>query len=184
MGTWLETPVIDQRDKRWARTLMGKSTSSTIGDYGCLLNCASALAGITPLEMNALWMAKGGYQTTPGKEAYAATFDFRRFHPAVPPVADYSQRYAYSPFPAAASARLVKWLKAGKVAVAEVDILPNNNTHDMHYVLAVSAFGFGDSASIIINDPWRADQTTITPRYGVTLARALVHVIYYGEGTP
>ena len=39
----------------------------------------------------------------------------------------------------------------------------------------------GDTANIVIVDPWHADQTTLCPRYGVNLARALVRAIYYGE---
>jgi hypothetical protein len=183
LATWLETPVIDQRDKRWKALMLGNS-DSTIGAYGCLLSCFSMLAGITPPEMNSRMIASAAFGT-PGCAACANTFDVRKMLATrVPAIADYSGRYPYSPFPAASSARLVKWLKAGNAAVIEVDINPNNASHEMHFVLGVSAFGHGDTANIIIADPWHGDQTTLAPRYGVNLARAIVRAIYYGEGTP
>ena len=179
MANWLETPVIDQRDKRWASKMLGNS-DSTIGAYGCLLSCFSMLAGVLPPEMNSRMIAAGAFQVG-DCPACANTFDIKKFMPAAPPIYDYTQRYPFSPFPAPASTRLVAWLKAGGAAVVEVDINPNNNTHDMHFVLAVSAFGHGDTANIVVNDPWTADQSTIAPRYGVNLARAIVRAIYYGE---
>lgn len=182
MGTWLETPVIDQRDKRWAAQTLGNS-SSTIGAYGCLVSCFSMLAGVLPPEMNRRMIDNGAYQTG-DCPACAATFDIRRFIPSAPPVADYSLRYPYAPFPVSSSARLVDWLKRGNAAVLEVDMQPALDGHQMHFVLGVSAFGFGDTANIVIHDPWFGDETLLIPRYGRNLARALVRAVYYGEGTP
>ena len=159
--------------------MLGNS-DSTIGAYGCLLSCFSMLAGVLPPEMNSRMIASATFGVG-DCAACANTFDVRKMFTNAPPIADYTQRYPYAPFPAPASARLVAWLKRGNVAVVEVDINPNNNTHDMHFVLAVSAFGSGDTANIVINDPWTADQSTLVPRYGVNLARALVRAIYYGE---
>lgn len=158
---------------------MGHSPDSTIGMYGCLLSCFSMLAGVDPLAMNRAMIANAGYQTG-GCPACAATFDIAKFMAHAPPILDATNRYTYAPFPAASSNRLVDHCKRGGVAVLEVDINPNNNTHDMHFVLAVSAFGHGDTAQVVINDPWMGDQTTLSPRYGLTLARALVRVIFYG----
>lgn len=179
MANWLETPVIDQRDKRWASKMLGNS-DSTIGAYGCLVSSFAMLAGMFPPEMNSRMIAAGAFQTG-GCPACASTFDIQKFIPAAPPIYDTTLRYAYAPFPAAASARLVRHLKAGNPAILEVDINPNNNSHDMHFVLAVSAFGHGDTANIVVNDPWHGDQSTLVPRYGVNLARALVRAILYGE---
>ena len=175
---WLETPVIDQRDKRWASKALGNS-DSTIGAYGCLLSCFAMLASVLPPEMNSRMIAAGALGT-PDCPACANTFDIQKFMPAAPPIFGYSQRYPVTPFPAPASARLVAWLKTGGVAICEVDINPNNATHDMHFVLGVSAYGSGDTANIVINDPWHGDQTTLVPRYGVNLARAIVRAVYYG----
>lgn len=175
---WLQVAPLDQRDPKWRSLMLGRS-DSTIGAYGCLVTCFAMLADTTPPEMNRRMTAMGGYQSF-DCPACAATFDVRKFAANAPPIADVSLRYAYAPFPAASSRRLVEHLKAGNPAILEVDINPNNATHDMHFVLAVSAFGSGDTANIVINDPWHADQTTLVPRYGLTLARALVRVIYYG----
>lgn len=178
MTNWLQVAPLDQRDPKWSAQMLGKSDSS-IGNYGCLLTCFSMLAGMTPPEMNQRMRSLGGYQTG-DCPACAATFDVQKFAAVAPPILDVTLSYPYAPFPAASSRRLVEHLKAGNPAILEVDINPNNNTHDMHFVLAVSAFGSGDTANIVINDPWHADQTTLVPRYGLTLARALVRVIFYG----
>lgn len=180
MRNWLEVAPLDQRDAHWKSDLLGLSKDSTIGQYGCLVTCFAMLAGVTPPAMNRAMIQAGAFQTG-NCPACAATFDIAKFSPAAPPIYDITSSYPYAPFPAAASARLVKHLKAGGVAICEVDINPNNNTHDQHFVLAVSAFGSGDTANVVINDPWFADQTTLTPRYGLTLARALVRAVFYGE---
>ena len=158
---------------------MGLSKDSTLGQYGCLVSCFSMLAGVDPSMMNRAMIANSAYQAG-GCPACAATFDIAKFMAHAPPIIDITNSYPYAPFPAASSRRLVEHCKAGGVAICEVDINPNNSGHDQHFVLAVSAFGSGDTANVVINDPWFADQSTISPRYGLTLARALVRVIFYG----
>lgn len=180
MSTWLERPVLAQRDKRWAATLMGRSASSTIGDYGCLLTCAAMLAGITPPEMNSYWIARGGYQSG-DKAAYAATYDFRKVCSQAPEILDVSGHYPDMPFPRGDVAKLLAHVKGGRPAVLEVDMWPTTVAEEQHYVLAVAAFGAGDAANIVINDPWFEDQTLLCPRYGVNLGRALIRAIYFAE---
>jgi len=176
---WLETPVIDQRNPRWQSAKLGRS-DSTIGAYGCLVSCFSMLAHTDPLDMNARMISLGGYQTG-SCPACAATFDVQKFAPRAPAIVDVTMSYPYAPFPAAQCSRLMAHLKGGNPAVLEVDINPNNRTHDMHFVLAVSAFGNEvANSNIVIHDPWFSDETTLCPRYGSTLARAIVRAIYYG----
>lgn len=176
---WLQTPVIEQRNPRWKAIKLGRSDSS-IGDYGCLLCCFSGLANIDPPEMNSRMIALGGFQTG-NCPACAATFDVQKFVPSAPPILDVTMSYPYAPFPAVQCSRLMAHLKGGNPAVLEVDINPNNRTHDMHFVLAVSAFGNEvANSNIVIHDPWFSDETTLCPRYGSTLARAIVRAIYYG----
>lgn len=179
MRNWLEVAPLDQRDARWKSDLLGLSTDSTIGQYGCLVTCFAMLAGVTPPAMNRAMTLNGAFQTG-ACPACAATFDIARFMPNAPPILDVTKSYPYAPFPADQSRRLVKHLKSGLPAILEVDINPNNNTHDMHFVLAVSAYGSGGVDNIVIDDPWMADQTTLIPRYGLTLARALVRAVFYG----
>jgi len=178
MANWLQTPIIDQRNPRWKSIKLGRS-DSTIGDYGCLLCSFAMLAGIEPPEMNSRMIAAGAYQTG-DCPACAATFDIQKFMSAAPPILDVTQRYPFAPFPAAASARLVEHLKNGNPAIVEIDMRPDLAGHQMHFVLAVSAFGRGDTANIVVHDPWFSDETTLAPRYGVNLARAIVRAIYYG----
>lgn len=178
MTNWLQTPVIDQRNPRWKSIKLGRS-DSTIGDYGCLLSAFSMLSGVEPPEMNSRMIAAGAYQTG-DCPACAATFDIQKFMPSAPPIMDVTLRYPYAPFPASACAHLVAHLKSGLPAILEVDMRPDLAGHQMHFVLAVSAFGRGDTANVVTHDPWFNDETTLTPRYGLTLARALVRVIFYG----
>jgi hypothetical protein len=180
LRNWLEIAPVEQRDARWKSVLLGLSKDSTIGQYGCLVTCFAMLAGVDPPAMNRAMISNGAFQSG-GCPACASTFDSAKFMPAAPPILDVTNSYPYAPFPAPASARLIKHLKAGNPAILEVDINPNNNTHDMHFVLAVSAYGSGGVDNIVINDPWHGDQTTLVPRYGLNLARALVRVVFYAE---
>ena len=182
MTNWLETPVIDQRDRRWAFKMLGNS-DSTIGDYGCLVSSFAMLAGMLPPEVNSRMIAAGAFGTR-DCPACANTFDIQKFIPSAPPIHDTTLRYPFAPFPAAACSRVVSRLKGGNPVILEVDMRPNLAGHQMHFVLGVSAFGSGESANIVIHDPWFADETTLCPRYGVNLARAIVRAVYYGEATP
>jgi len=179
MTNYLQTPVISQRDPKWRSAKMGLS-DSTIGDYGCLLSSFAMLSGVDPLAINRAMVANGAFQIG-ACPACAATFDIAKFMAHAPPVLDVTNSYPYSPFPAASSRRLVDHLKSGNAAILEVDMRPDLAGHQMHFVLAVSAFGSGDTANIVIHDPWFEDETTLCPRYGLTLARALVRVIFYGD---
>lgn len=182
MAQWLEVPVLAQRDPRWASTLMGTSPDSTIGQYGCLITDFAMLAGVTPLEMNSRMRNMGGYQAGGGCPACAATFDVQRFVASAPPMIDATASYPFTPFPVAITTRLVNHLKSGAPAIIEVDSQPNTPGHQSHFVLAVSAFGVGAQAQVVIDDPWYGDQTLIEPRYGVGgLGRVLVRAVFYGR---
>lgn len=178
MTNYLQTPVIAQRNPKWEDVKIGLS-NSTIGDYGCLISSFAMLAGVDPPAINRAMIANGAFQTG-DCPACAATFDIAKFMSNAPAVSDVTNRYPYAPFPAASSRRLVDHLKAGNPAVLEVDMRPDLAGHQMHFVFAVSAFGSGETANVVIHDPWFEDETTICPRYGLTLARALVRVVFYG----
>ena len=184
MGAWTQTEQISQRDARWAGILMGRSRVSTIGQYGCLMASMGMLAGRTPAQMNTLATANGGYQSAPGREAYAATFNARQIigsDRAAELVDANTTPYPFTPYPVAMIKRLVAWLRAGQPAIIRVDSQPGTPGDQTHYVLAVAAYGDAAAtrAQIVINDPWYGDQTLLAPRYGPDLASALVHAIYY-----
>lgn len=183
MGAWTQAEPMYQRDPRWASVLMGRSRESTIGQYGCLMASMGMLAGRTPAQMNALAMANGGYQSAPGYEAYAATFNARQIigSDQAPELVDANTTpYPFTPYPAAMIKRLVAWLRAGQPAIIRVDSQPGTPGDQTHYVLGVAAYGWPDyRAQIVINDPWYGDQSLLVPRYGPDLASALVHAIYY-----
>ena len=174
------TPL-SQRDPRWAKTLLGNSNVSTIGAYGCLITSMSMLCGLTPEVLNMRMRPRGFQPAGSSCEACAATFDVQKFAPSAPALGSVTASYATRPFPRPEINQLIAHLRAGRLAIVEVDMVPypKNNQLDQHFVLAVAAYGMAGAEQIVINDPWFGDQVTLTPRYGVTLPAALVRAIYY-----
>lgn len=57
----IPTPVLSQRDTRWAKEKLGHS-DLTIGSYGCTLTCITMLAGLTDvLDTNNRMKKYGGF---------------------------------------------------------------------------------------------------------------------------
>jgi hypothetical protein len=50
-----------QRDPRWAKVLLGKSKTTTIGGYGCKLVSLSMIVGMTPPEVNEILKKAGAF---------------------------------------------------------------------------------------------------------------------------
>lgn len=175
--TLMQIPVLAQRDRNWRNELLGGDVNSTIGDYGCLITSFAMLANSTPTAVNN-WMKENDKFQTGDCKACAATFDVPG-PMGGPRWVDASNRYEYHPFPDTEIKRVMEWLKMGRPAILEVDMQPNLLGHQMHFVLAVGAFGDVTNGNIIINDPWYEDQTTVAPRYGLNLARCLVRTVFY-----
>lgn len=53
--------TLSQRDTRWASVKLGFSSTSTIGNYGCLITCFSMIAGLNPDDLNAKLKAVDGF---------------------------------------------------------------------------------------------------------------------------
>lgn len=174
------TPL-SQRDPRWAKTLLGNSTTSTVGAYGCLVTSMAMLAGLTPDVLNMRMTPRGFRPVGSDCPACAATFDVQKFAANAPALDRATAAYPTRPFPRTEIDQLIAHLREGRAAILEVDMVPypRNNQLDQHFVLAVAVYGMSGSEQIVINDPWFGDQATLTPRYGVTLSAALVRAIYY-----
>jgi hypothetical protein len=172
---------LSQRDARWAKKMLGNSNNSTIGVYGCLITSMAMLCGLTPDVLNMRMKPRGFQPAGSACEACAATFDAAKFAPGAPALASVTASYPTRPFPRTEIMQLVAHLRAGKLAILEVDMVPypRNSQIDQHFVLAVGVFGMAGAEQIIINDPWFGDQTTLVPRYGAMLSAALVRAIYY-----
>ncbi len=172
---------LSQRDPRWAKTLLGNSSTSTIGAYGCLVTSMAMLAGLTPDVLNTRMKPRGFQPAGSACPACAATFDVQKFVPGAPALDRATASYPTRPFPRTEIDQLIAYLREGRAAILEVDMIPypRNNKPDQHFVLAVGAYGSAGSEQIVINDPWFGDQVTLTPRYGTTLGAALVRAIYY-----
>lgn len=179
--TLLELPVLAQRDPRWRSEKLGNS-QLTIGDYGCLLLSATNMHGIadpnvTVVQMNAALRSLGVFGT--GKDgAKFATFDLRGIGWELARV---TNRYVKALMPARDVADTVAWLRSGRPAVLEVNVLKDAQLArgGQHFVLGVAAFGSDSDPQIVINDPWYNRQTTISPHYGANARIALVRSILY-----
>jgi hypothetical protein len=58
----INVPILGQRDNRWASVYLGFGTG-TIGNYGCLLTCLTALAGKNNVyDTNELFKKNGAFQ--------------------------------------------------------------------------------------------------------------------------
>ena len=170
---WLNVVPVAQRNPLWRNAKLGFS-ETTIGSYGCLVTSMGMVAGVNPIEMNARMKAAKGFNGN-----LVANFDVSKFVDGAPKLIRTTSKYASVPFPQDEIDHLISRLRMDKPAILEVDMNIATATQDQHFVLAVGAYGFGSLKHILINDPWYEDQTTICPRYGGTLARALVRAIYY-----
>lgn len=175
---FLDYAVMGQRDPRWAKKPLGTSTS-TLGGYGCLVTSGAMMAGLLVDEFNAA-LVKAGAFVGPGDGRLRRPFDFKKWTRLGPAYIRESRRFPTRPFPVDEIAYLLDHLEEGYPAIIEVDMQPGGD-QQQHFVLAVGAFGrVKNDAQVVINDPWFGDQVTLAPRYGTTLARAIVGAVYYG----
>lgn len=160
------TPILGQRDDKWAKIRLGTNTEGmTIASHGCLLTIAAGMVGTTPDKLNAAMIA--------AKMFIGARFGTWAFYgsgnwPKKVRYIGQTNRYPKTDFPQADIARVLAHVKAGKPMFLEVDMVPypRNSREDMHFVYPVAVFGAPGAEQIVVNDPWFADQVTVMPRYG------------------
>lgn len=161
------TPI-SQRDPRWASLKLGTSSTDTIGNYGCLITCFAMYVGKTPIEINDLLKANGGYQdndlfiwskcTLLGlNETYV------------------SPRYASTPVTSTILNKLKGFLDQNYPLICEIDFNPSTTTEEMHYVLLTRHEG----DTIYAADPWTGVEINLDVYGGP--ARAIIQFRCYDK---
>ena len=193
---------LSQRDPRWKDQLLGNTNdpSVTIGDFGCLLTCFTVLINsaldkpLMPGEVNDRRKANGGYLPPGPYGGYAARFNVDDETGGAVKIGWFSERYEQDA-PPDVIPRLQSHLKDGQPAILEVDFFPSDSVdpkyppqpgRQMHFVLALPANWPGrviqagaPDAGIMVIDPWDGQIKSLTPRFGQTLARAVVRAVLY-----
>jgi len=152
---------ISQRNSQWKDKLLGTSTVSTIGNYGCLLTCCAMLCryfgkDTDPERLNEeMKKVKGFYQGSYwlwGKltEVYPdITFDWNVYNDG---------QCADIPAPL----ELVdKLLDDQTPVIVKVDFSPTAGVQD-HWVLIIGK----ENDSYLINDPWTGETYFFQAKYG------------------
>ena len=147
----LNIEPLSQRDKKWKDNKLGH-TDTTIGEYGCLITCASMMLrhfGIDtdPARLNDWLKANGGYYN-------GNLFVWNSLNKLDKRV---SFGYRYQPVPLD---KIDEQLRAGKPVIANVDMNPATPALDEHWVLIV-----GKDGDYLINDPWTGTRFKAKEKY-------------------
>lgn len=134
-------PIYNQRDTRWAKHPLG--TKSTIGDNGCLLNCASMVANAlghasNPYQLNLWYTHNGGY-------ASGNLFIWEKL-PQLYPDIKYNGM-VYNPSPA----KIKEAIRKNELPIIYVDFNDKTPYIEMHWVLGI---GIDMDDNILVADPW------------------------------
>jgi hypothetical protein len=138
------------------------------------------LAGEDVDDLNARLVAAQAF-FAPGDGRLKRPFNLRHWTGLGPTFVRESRRFPTRPFPAEETRVLLDHLRDGHPAVIEVDMYPAQDGQQQHFVLGVGAYGSPGAEQVVIRDPWHGDEVTLCPRYGTTLARALVGAVYFHE---
>lgn len=166
-----------QRDSRWSSLALGFNTGGsqyTIGNYGCLLTCLSALCGMTPDALNEAGRARQLFSAGGGD---ALTFDPQLWAPGAPyALESVSARYSDVAFPGDEYDQLVQHVRDTGPAICEVQW---PRTLGQHFVLAIGAPPVDDRPSLLIADPERSGQVEELNAFYGWWATALVRTVLY-----
>lgn len=144
-----------QNDIRWKTKLLGKSTTSTIGDYGCYLTSM------------AMFLKYKGYAVTPDSlnDKMVANNCFNGDLVAASSVAQlykgsFSGIEQFDTKPAPLD-RIKSLIDQGTPVIVEIDARPNVAGKQTHFVLIIGYEG----NSMIINDPWDGTEAVLEQKY-------------------
>lgn len=138
----LQTPILSQRDARWAWKYLGFSYS-TIGGYGCLVACLTMLAGETDVsKVNDLMKGTGPYGPNNGGGAFLDNLVvWGNVQNALKNLKLVERGWTYN------NDKVRDWIYNKKIPViVEVDAAPIGSPRTKHFVLYV-----GDAKLV---DPW------------------------------
>ena len=169
----LNVPQYSQQDELWRKKYLGNSTT-TIGNYGCLLTCAAMLCKFygkdtDPARLNDLMKANGGFN---GNLFVWAVLE--KVYPDI--VIDWSNYINCELVPAPMD-KIDAVLQAGYPVIVKVDYNPATLPVNEHWVLIVGKEG----ASYIINDPIDGARVKFESRYGAPARYIFRIAVYKGK---
>lgn len=173
------SPILNQRDPRWAAVVMGTSSDGkvkTLGNWGCLDVAYTMLAkqmGVstfTPDQMWAHFKAKGA---TSGPNLLAGALAT-----AFPDKVKYEGHQQRG---AGLHERIMRHLDGGVTVPARVDFVPATpNQREQHWVLID---GYDPvSGRFRICDPWHGDEVWADERYDIT-GDDILEALFYAPKT-
>lgn len=159
-------PTLSQRSTQWSRQSLGSDPVDTIGSSGCALTAAAMVNSaygyrVTPGALNRWLTDHGGYIQNDlllWRQAAAITqgtvrWKWMHVPGIVPQLATDDQNIEDLP----PQSLVESQLDAGRLVVAEVRLYGG-----MHFVVITGHAGH----TLLINDPWFGDRTTLQARYG------------------
>lgn len=137
----IQTPILSQRDSRWAWKYLGFSTG-TIGNFGCLIACITMLARESDISRtNDLMKATGDFNLGNGGGAYAGNLVvWGNVQNAIKSLKLIERGWSYN------NDKVKAWLAKGYPVIVQVDATPIGSPRSDHFVLYV-----GDQKLV---DPW------------------------------
>lgn len=169
----LNVPQYSQQDELWRKKYLGNSTT-TIGNYGCLLTCAAMLCKFygkdtDPARLNDLMKANGGFN---GNLFVWAGLE--KVYPDI--VIDWSNYINCELVPAPMD-KIDAVLAKGYPVIVKVDYNPATLPVNEHWVLIVGKEG----SSYIINDPIDGARVKFESRYGAPARYIFRIAVYKGK---
>jgi len=159
-------PTMSQRSHQWSRDALGSDPVDTIGSSGCALTAVTMVTNAygyatNPQQLNRWLTAHGGYIQNDlllWRQATAATQGAVRWQWLHVPGMVSQLRTDDQDIEDLPPQMLVEaQLDAGRLVVAEVRLYGG-----MHFVVITGRSGH----TLLINDPWFGDRTTLQARYG------------------
>lgn len=172
-------PTMSQRSPQWSRHALGSDPVDTIGSSGCAVTAVSMVAAAygyptNPQLLNGWLTLHGGYIENDlllWRQATAVTQGTVRWQWLHVPGMVSQLRTDDQDIEDLPPQSLVEaQLDAGRLVVAEVRLYGNE-----HFVVITGHRG----STLLINDPWFGDRTTLQARYGSYQRAVYSAQIYY-----
>ena len=177
----LDVPQYSQQDELWRKKYLGNSTT-TIGNYGCLLTCAAMLCKFygkdtDPARLNAEMIAHNGYSAPANNPSQKNLWGWSTLSVIYPDIVIDWANYINCELVPAPLEKIDAVLQAGYPVIVKVDYNPATLPVNEHWVLVIGKEG----ASYIINDPIDGARVKFESRYGAP-ARYIFRIAVY-KGT-
>jgi len=160
-----------QRDNRWANVLLGynKNTLYNIGGWGCLITSLGNYVGKTPIEVNDILKANGGFTANSGNFIWSHCRDLGLAQ-------TYQSPYYSGPVTSQGLSKMKSLLDQGLPLLTHVDFDPRDPDDDMHWLLVI---GY-ENDDFFAFDPWTATHINLDV-YGGSAARAVLEFRAYDK---